>query len=286
MQKYRGELLILFSTISWGASYLFTKTALKTLSEFNLVALRFTVACIVTALVFNRIARGIGRHEIIYGSRLGTLLFASASLLALGLRTTTVANAGFLVGSMILFVAVMEAAVSRKRPNRGLVAGVLFAVFGIGILTLRGKLSMNPGDVYCLAASMVLAVHVMVAQQSARKANPVGASIVQFATTSVLAWIATSLAGGETVVAPRGDALVAVLALGVVGTAIAFVCQVAGQRYISPTRTAFLFTMEPIFATLFAWLFANEPVTWHVYAGGGLLLAGVYVSEYANPPKA
>lgn len=284
--RYRGEILILFSTVAWGASYMFVKTALEELGEFNLVALRFTIACIVTALAFRGDARRIGRGEVSYGCRLGALLFVSASLLALGIKSTSISNAGFIIGSMVLFVAIMETLVTRSKPRFGLVVGVILALAGIGVLTLRGELSVNPGDLYCLGASVVLAIHVMVAQQAGKHAGAVGSSIVQFATTGALAWGASLVFGAGTVLVPAGGkVLAAVVVAGVVGTAMAFVCQVVGQKYLSPTRTAFLFTMEPVFATLFAWLFMAEAVTWHVYVGGGLLLAGVYVSEYWGGAK-
>lgn len=287
MKRYRGELLILFGTLAWGASYLFTKVALRTVDAFNLVGIRFTIACIVTVLAFLRIARRIGKAELFFGGCLGALLFTSASLLATGVSRTSISNAGFLIGSMVLFVAIMDAAVSRKKPRPPLLLGILLALAGIAILTLRGELAVNPGDLLCLGASIVLAIHVMVAQQTGLRADAVGASIVQFATAGVLGWIASGIHGG-TMIVPPWPAWGAGVVLGIWGTAIAFVCQVVGQKYVSPTRTAFLFTLEPVFATLFAWLFMAEPVTWHVYAGGGLLLAGVYVSEYnsAGTPAA
>ncbi len=284
MTRYKGEFLIVFSTVAWGVSYLFTKTAVHSLDAFNVIALRFTVACVVTALVFYHRLLGIGRNEIVYGCFLGALLSAGTSSLAVGLRSTSVSNAGFIVGSMIVLVAIMDTVVARRRPHSGLLFGVILAVAGIGVLTLRGHLSINPGDVYCLVATLSLAFHVMVAQKASRHADPVGASIAQFAATSVIAWAIAFMPGGV-VVLPRGTLLLAILGLGVVGTAAAFVCQVAGQKFISPTRTAFLFTLEPIFATLFAWIFLQEHMTWHVYAGGGLLLSGVYVSEYGTPTK-
>ncbi|MCD8352384.1 MAG: DMT family transporter [Planctomycetaceae bacterium] len=266
------------STIAWGMSYLCVKVALRTLGTFNMVALRFSIACAFTAFAFSGHARRIRRAELFYGCCLGGLLFCSASLLATGVANTSISNAGFIIGSMVLFVSVMDTLVSWRRPRAGLFAAVPLAMAGIAILTLRGEFSLNPGDLYCLGATIALAVHVMVAQQAGRHADAVGASIIQFAVTGSLAWLASTLQGGAVLV-PSGDALYAVLALGVFGTAVAFVCQVVGQKYVSPTRTAFIFTLEPIFATLFAWLFMREHVTWHVFAGGGMLLAAVYISE-------
>lgn len=284
MARYKGELLILFSTVAWGFSYLFTITALQSLAAFNVIALRYTIACIVTALVFGRLFLRIGRKEIAYGCLLGMLLSTSSSCLAVGLKSTSISNAGFIIGSMVLFVAILDVVITRKKPQPGLIVGIVLALAGIGILTLRGQLSINPGDLYCLGSTLALTVHVMVAQRAAHCADPVGASIAQFAVAGALAW-AASLMTGPVILLPEGAVLWAVLGLGIVGTAAAFVCQVAGQKFISPTRTAFIFTLEPVFATLFAWLFLQEQVTWHVYAGGGLLLSGVYISEYRSTPE-
>lgn len=279
MFRYKGEILIVGSTVAWGASYLFTKTALNSMDALGIVAFRYSVACVVTALIFHARARAIGRSEAACGGVMGALLFCSSSLLSVGLESTTVSNAGFIIGSMVLVVAILDALAARRKPHAGLIAGVLLAMAGIAVLTLREKVSINPGDVYCLGAMLSLAFHVMAAQRTVRRADPIGASVVQFATTGALACAASLLANGRIAV-PKGDALAAIAALGVVGTAAAFVCQVVGQKHVSPTRTAFLFTLEPIFATLFAWMFIGEPVPWQVYVGGGLLLAGVYVSEY------
>ena len=276
MKRYTGEILILCSTLAWGLSYIFTKTTLQALVPFNVIAFRFTTAFMATALVFQRRLRLIGRSELGYGLLLGIQLFASSSLLAAGLNHTTISNAGFIIGSMVLFVAIMDSLVAGKKPYFGLIAGIILALAGIAVLTLRDHITMNTGDLYCLGATLTLSTHVMTAQRASLRADPVGASIAQFIVTGILAWAASLVMG--VVVFPEGRILLSVVFLGVVGTAIAFVCQVAGQKYVPPTRTAFLFTLEPVFATLFAWLFLNEQVTWHVFAGGGLLLSGVYVS--------
>lgn len=282
MSRYRGEILIILSTLAWGASYLFAKAALRVITPCNLVAIRFTVACAATALVFPKIARRIGRAEIIFGACLGTLLFASAVLLASGLVTTSISNAGFIIGSMVLFVSVMDALRTRTRPRPALVLGLAAALTGMGVLTLGDATAANIGDLLCLGATLTLALHVMVAQQAGKRADAIGASIVQFAATAVLAWGATWLEGGGSIVPIWPVSLYAVI-MGLWSTAVAFVCQVVGQKYLSPTRTAFLFTLEPIFATLFAFLFAGEPIGRNVLIGGGLLLAGVYMSEFRLP---
>lgn len=279
MSRYLGDILVLSSVVSWGASYLLVKEAIWELPGFNLVGMRFTIALALTAAVFRAAARKIGTRELAYGFCLGALIFCSGGLLATGLKTTTIANAGFLVGAMVVFVSIFEAALARRFPPPRQAAGVGLAIVGVGVLTVGESIAIHRGDLYCLLASVALAVHVIVAGRAARSVNAIGASIVQFGSAGLLAWTASFLTENTTL--PHSWRIgLAVIILGVFCTAAAFVCQVVGQKHVSSTRTAFYFTLEPVFAILFASTFAYETPTWRVYVGGAILLAGIYVSEY------
>ena len=48
---------------------------------------------------------------------------------------------------------------------------------------------------------------------------------------------------------------------------------------VSPTRTAVIFTMEPVFAGLFGFLLAGERLSGRGWLGAGLILAGMLVAE-------
>ena len=51
------------------------------------------------------------------------------------------------------------------------------------------------------------------------------------------------------------------------------------QRYTSPTHTAIIFTMEPVFAALAAFYLGGEILTARQLAGCGLILAGMLMAE-------
>ena len=68
----------------------------------------------------------------------------------------------------------------------------------------------------------------------------------------------------------------------VAASAGAFLIQTRAQREVSPTRTAVIFTMEPVFAGLFGFLLAGERLSARGWLGAGLILAGMLVAELGS----
>jgi drug/metabolite transporter (DMT)-like permease len=67
--------------------------------------------------------------------------------------------------------------------------------------------------------------------------------------------------------------------LALFGTVYTFLMQTAMQRYTTATRTALVFSMEPVFAALFAYLLAAETMDSLGWLGGGLIFSGMIIAE-------
>jgi len=76
--------------------------------------------------------------------------------------------------------------------------------------------------------------------------------------------------------------------MGLIATAFVFGIQTWGQRHTTPTHTALIFALEPVFAALFAVAFAGEILEAREWIGGALILLGMLVAEVGiiNPAKA
>jgi drug/metabolite transporter (DMT)-like permease len=73
-----------------------------------------------------------------------------------------------------------------------------------------------------------------------------------------------------------------VLALGVtslLATALAFTVQTWAQRYTTPTRTAVIFALEPVFAWITSFVLTNELLSRRAASGAILILAGILLVE-------
>jgi drug/metabolite transporter (DMT)-like permease len=65
----------------------------------------------------------------------------------------------------------------------------------------------------------------------------------------------------------------------VLATGLAFYMQNRAQQVTTPTRTALIFSLEPFFAVLFAYLILDDALTGKEWFGGCLVLTGILTSE-------
>ncbi len=73
--------------------------------------------------------------------------------------------------------------------------------------------------------------------------------------------------------------IAAVIATAGLATALAFSVQTWAQKYTTASRAAIIFTLEPVFAAVTAYLFIGERLGWRALAGAALILAGVLMAE-------
>ena len=54
------------------------------------------------------------------------------------------------------------------------------------------------------------------------------------------------------------------------------------QKFSTPTRAAVIFSLEPVFAAILAYFLLNEILGWLSLLGGGLIVAGLILSELSD----
>lgn len=278
MKQYKADLIVLMVTFFWGSSYLFMKIGLDTLEPFNLIALRFGIAFIAAGCLFYKRLRHSDKKTVLYSLLLGILLFGVFASIMMGLQSTSTSNAGFLMSLTVIFVPVLTAAFMKNKPDKRLISGVIIAVIGIGMLTLKPHTTLQSGDAWCILAALLFAIHIITTGRAAQRTDSLNAGILQLGFAAVFGWICSLLF--ET---PRLPATtsgwVSVLALGIVCSAIGFVLQAVAQKYTTPTHTGLIFALEPVVAAVFGICFMNESLTLQGYIGAALVLLGVALSE-------
>ena len=65
-------------------------------------------------------------------------------------------------------------------------------------------------------------------------------------------------------------------------TIFAFWVQTAMQRFTTATKTAIIFTMEPVSAGIFGYFFAGELLSIVQLFGAGLILSGMLLAEVGS----
>jgi drug/metabolite transporter (DMT)-like permease len=102
-------------------------------------------------------------------------------------------------------------------------------------------------------------------------------SILQIMVISVVCLVATVPDG--IVLPDRGADWVSVVYMALVAGALAMFAQTWAQARLSPTRSAIVMSMEPVFAAFFAVLLGGELLTGRMLTGGAMVLAAMLVVE-------
>jgi len=75
------------------------------------------------------------------------------------------------------------------------------------------------------------------------------------------------------------DVLIALLITSIFATALAFLIQTGFQKYTTATRVALIFAMEPVFAAITGYYWANERLSYSALVGCFLIFAGMIFAE-------
>src|SRR5690242_15420139 len=127
-KQTEADLILMFVTACWGSSYLFMKMGLQTVHQFNLIALRFGIAFIISALLFYKRIVKTNFETVKYGFFLGSVLFFVFMSLTFGLQYTSTSNASFLVSLVVIFVPVLSAILLKKIPTKRIFFSALMAI--------------------------------------------------------------------------------------------------------------------------------------------------------------
>lgn len=277
-QRNKANLALLGVAMVWGSSFVLSKGALEHMATFNFLALRFILSGLICCALFYKNMRTLTKRSFTHGVIIGIVLFMAYGLWAYGLNFTTASKSGFIIGFSVVIVPLISALILKKIPAPASIAGAIMAVIGLAFLSLEGGLSLHKGDLLTLAAAFMFALHIITIGQFTLTADSIALAVVQITTVGILSLPVTFL--WESPVIPTGTQVWLNLSILIVFcTAVAYIVLNHMQKYTSPTQTALIFTMEPVFAALFAFLLLGETLSPRSFTGSLMILSGMIISE-------
>jgi drug/metabolite transporter (DMT)-like permease len=269
-----ASLSLLVVAVIWGATFVMVKGAVALVDPLFFLALRFSLAFLVLVVVFWKELRQVNSGHLLPGIAIGVFLFGGYVFQTVGLQYTTASKAGFITGLYVVMVPVFSAFFLRKVPGKIVLLGVALATVGLGCLSQRADGSLAAGDAIVLGSAVSFALHIVAVGKYAPDVDPRALTTVQIGTAALLSWLGAGIVGGIRLPLPWSIWGAAAFT-GVLATALAFGVQCVAQRFVSPTRTALIFTGEPVFAGIFGILLAGEVLGPRGILGCALILAGI-----------
>lgn len=281
MTQQQANFILATVSLAWGASYVFMKFGADSVSPFTIVALRSSIAFVVMAAIFYKRMIRVDARTLKYSAIVGAILCALFFAMLYGVIKTNASTTGFLMSTTVILVPILQAFITRKLPKKNTVLGVMIVAFGLGLLTIKAGFSFELGSLIGLSAALLYAIHIIVTNHFAHKVDALLLGIYQLGFAGVFATIGLFMF--ETPVLPHTTtSWFAILGLALICSAYGFVMQSIAQKYTTPENTGFLFSLEPIFSAIFAFIFLHENMGVQGYLGSCLILAGVFISNYTS----
>ena len=277
-RRLGADLSLLLVTAIWGTTFVLVKQVTEVLPPLTFIALRFSIGFLVLAALFPGRLRRATRREGAAGLLIGLFLWGGFVTQTLGLQETSASTAAFITGISTVLVPFSAFLLLRHRPGTGALLAVSLATTGMALLTLQDDLSLGQGDLLVLLCAVCFALHITLVGKYAPRLDAIALAVIQVGAVALATWPLALLLERPALAVSAG-VWANVLFLGVVATGLVFFIQTLAQRFTSPTHTAVIFTMEPVFAAFFAYLWLGEMIAGRGLVGAALILAGMFVAE-------
>lgn len=282
--RWQADLTLAIVALIWGVTFVTVKRALDEISTLYFLAVRFGFASFFMLLMFGLRFCGAGPAAVWRGlwggAAAGVFLWVGYVLQTFGLKYTSAGNSGFLTGLYIVLVPLISACCYRRWPQTRELVGIAIATAGMALLTvpsLDPDLHVNRGDLLTVGCAVAFAFQLVVLGYYSQRERFEAVALGQIVCAAVLSTVSLAIEPPKAVWSK--SVIFALILTSLFATALAFALQTWAQQYTTPTRTALIFALEPVFALITAVLAGGERLTVAAVFGGGLILVGIVAVE-------
>ena len=280
-----GLLNLLVTYVVWGSTYLAIRVAVcegAGWGPFWLGATR-TLAAATVLFAFNAM-RGARlkptRGELGILAATGILLWVGGNgAVNWAEQRIDSGLAALIVGTMPIWVALMESLIERRRPSFLLSGSLMVGFAGLVVLTFPMLEDGVKSDLISVIAVVFAAVSwgfgSIVVNRRPLKFDPIVISGWQHLIGGV-GFTLIALMVHEPAPRPTPEAWAAWIYLVVFGSLLAYTCFVYALRLLPTTVVMTYAYVNPVIAVLLGWLILSEPITGYTLAGMVLIVGGVY----------
>jgi drug/metabolite transporter (DMT)-like permease len=277
-QRFSGILFIIISAISFGAMPIFALLAYEAKADpLTVLFLRFGIAAVVMfAILFaskTPFPRGLLLFELIL---LGAIAYVGESLAYF--TALTMASPGLVALLLYIYpalVTTLSAVFLKEHLTTIKIVALFLALSGTALTIQITSGGSIVGILLGIAAAVDYAIYILLGSRIVKRSGPIGSTAIIIASTAGVYAIIAPIHGLSFPVDVQG--WVAIVAIALVSTVLAFVTFFAGLKRIGPTTASTLSTFEPIVAVALAAVVLGETITPVQALGGALILAAVVV---------
>jgi O-acetylserine/cysteine efflux transporter len=277
----RNQALIALTAagLLWGTSVPLSKAALPAFGPGGLTVFRFAIAGLVLIAVFRPRLRDV-RPALVFWGALG--YGGCIAVQNIGLTRTSVTHAALLIGAVPVMVAVLAVIFDRAKVGMPAWLGFGLSMAGIAVVAGSGggEASLT-GDALVLLSVLIGSGFTIVQARMLPGQDVIAVSAAQFLASALI--VAPIAAVVEGVPVPGAvdwtpTALLAGMALAIVGTVLPYTFFAIGQTGVAAEVAGVFLNLETLVAALLGVLLFGEAMGLGQVVGAVVLLGGIYLS--------
>ena len=198
------------------------------------------------------------------------------------IKLTSVANSTLLANLASIFVTLAAWLLWKQRPRGLFLAGLATALAGVGML-VETSATLSPtalaGDALGVVTAMFYAWYLLAVKELRDR----GAATLQLMaiTTTITAvlLLPVALASGEQMLPATALGWLTLIGLALVSHAAGQGLITYALAHLPAAFSSVSLLFQPVMAALFAWALLGEAMTPAQFAGGGVVLVGIYLAR-------
>ena len=282
-KKLVANLLLILTTILWGTSFIITKNLTEDVPIFLYLGIRFSVA-VVGFVPFLINFKRFSKKLIAFAVLTGLMYYIAIVFQTVGIQTTTAGKAAFITGLSTIMVPFITWIIYKKALKKRLWLAVFISIVGMALLLLEGASGIIIGDLLVLACAFLYALFIILNDKYVRIFDVYLYSLVQLITISLLSFVGSFSFNENYDLLSNGLPFWLIfIYMGLIVTSCTFLFQNWSQQHQDPSHTAIIFTLEPVFAVIFAsFVFGSETMTPYGWIGSLLVFSAILITVVKN----
>lgn len=278
--------LLVLTSIIWGSTFFIIKDTVTTVNEYYIVFIRTFIAAIsMLVFIFFKDKKSLLNHKTLFrGMILGALLATTYISQTIGLKYTSSGHSAFITSAGVIIVPILLFLFFKRILKTQEIIILFIVTMGLYFLTYDSATILNIGDLITLITAFSLAWHLILSGKYVKNSEVlalIGYQLLFAAIFSFILYVSTQTVS----FALSTNESLALVYLGFIGTLFCYFVSVWAQKQVDTVTVALIFTLEPVFAALFAWFFASETLNFKEITGGILILAGIVAFQLLSNRK-
>ena len=280
LREYKADFLLLSVAISWGITFLMVQEAINTTPVYSFLFFRFALASLLMFFIAYKFFKFFTFKTLLYGVLLGIFLFSGFATQTFGLAYTKSSVVAFITGLNVICVPFLAYFIFKDKVRKNVFFASFISVIGLYLLTMSGVLSLGKGEFLTLICAFMFALQIIFTGKFSKEVNVFLLVLFQFITVTILSLLFSLYFDTTTFFIEYDYAFYkAVIVTAIFATVYAFLIQTYMQQFTTATKTAVIFTMEPVSAAVFAYFMVNEILTVSQIWGAVLIITATLIAE-------